>query len=202
MPLDFPQAQRRLSQLLKIRLALGDLAGAETAIQAMAPAQTADQTHNLHVELYLAFAAWEKAREAALADDGPQAGGRLDLVQKEKLAFYSLPPERRFVYFLDHGNFALAWEMRPNDDRSSLAGQLQTARLAFLAGREDEGKGRIATLARQGGSDFRILNSLGNFYFDLRRAGQALPFYQRSLLLNPRQPALQERVGLIARSPE
>lgn len=202
LPLDFPQAQRRLSQLLKIRLALGDLAGAEAAIQAMAPSQTANQTHHLRVELYLAFAAWEKAREAALAHDGPQAGSQLDLVQKEKLAFHSLPPERRFAYFLDRGNFAFAWELRPHDDQSSVAGQLQTARLAFLAGRENEGKGRIETLNRQGGSDFRILNSVGNFYFDLRRAGQALPFYKRSLLLNPRQPALQERILLIARFPE
>jgi tetratricopeptide (TPR) repeat protein len=71
------------------------------------------------------------------------------------------------------------------------------ARLAFLAGQEEEGKRRIENLAQKGETDFRILNSVGNFFFDLQRADEALPFYQRSLQLNPNQPALFERVKLV-----
>ncbi|MBU4306278.1 MAG: tetratricopeptide repeat protein, partial [Acidobacteria bacterium] len=48
------------------------------------------------------------------------------------------------------------------------------------------------------------LNSAGNLLFDLQQADEALDFYQRSLQLNPDQPALIERlkwIGLLQRRP-
>ncbi len=198
LPMDLPQANRRLGQLLKIRLALGDLAGAETAVQEMVQASPSDQNKKTRVGLELAFAAWEEARESAQALDDPQAAEWLGRVQKEKLAFDSLLPSQQPLYFLRHGSYALAWKLWPKDDRPGVVEQLQTARLAFLAGSEEEGQRRIARLAQEAGSDFRILNSIGNLMFDLHRAGQALPFYRRSLQLHPGQPALRERVQLLA----
>jgi len=85
----------------------------------------------------------------------------------------------------------------PKENLSSFAEQLQAARLAFLAGDEDEGKQRIEILVQNGGADFRILNSIGNLFFELRRADQARLFYQRSLRRNPDQPALLQRVKRI-----
>ncbi|MCJ7525009.1 MAG: hypothetical protein MUP71_07250 [Candidatus Aminicenantes bacterium] len=204
LPLTYPQSNRRLFQLLKIHQARDDLAGAETVLQAMVLAAPTDQNKKMRIERYLAFAAWEKAREAAGAIDVPQSGGWLVLVQREKFTFQSLPLKEQSLYFLKRGNFAQAWKLWPKDNLSGVAGQLRTARLAFLAGYEEEGKWRIASLAQEGVSDFRILNSLGNLFFELHRADQALPHYQRSLRLNPDQPALIERVkriGLLQRRP-
>ncbi|MFH2107726.1 MAG: hypothetical protein ABII93_03575 [Chrysiogenia bacterium] len=195
LPLTYPQSNRRQVQLLKIHQARGDLAGAETVLEAVVLASPTEQNKKMRVERYLAFAAWEKAGEAALA--APQSGGWLALVQREKLTFNSLPLTEQSIYFLKRGNFAQAWQLWPQDNLSGVAGQLQTARLALLAGYEAEGQRRIEDLARQGSGDFRILNSIGNLFFELHRADQALPHYQHSLQLNPGQPALRERIRLI-----
>jgi tetratricopeptide (TPR) repeat protein len=108
-----------------------------------------------------------------------------------------MPPRGQAVYFVNRGNFAYAWKLWPKENTIRVADQLQTARLAFLAGQEEEGKRRIGILAQKGEGDFRILNSVGNLFFDLQRADEALPFYQRSLRLNPKQPALLERINLM-----
>lgn len=195
--LDLLQTKQSLVQLLKIHQSRGDLAGAEKVVQAMTLASPTEQNKKICVELYLAFAEWGKATEAALALDGPQAGAWLVRIKKEKTAFQSLPPRQQAYYFLNHGNFVFAWKLWPKETFLEFAAQIQMAKLAFLAGQEEEGKRRIENLAQKGESDFRILNSVGNLFFDLQRADEALPFYERSLQLNSNQPALLERVKLI-----
>jgi tetratricopeptide (TPR) repeat protein len=197
LPLTFPQSNRRRFQLLKIHQARGDMAGAETVLQETVLAAPGEQNKKMRVELYLAFAAWEKAGQAARELSDPAGGGWLALVEKERLAFQSLPRGGQSRYFLQRGSFALAWKLCPKNELSGVAGQLQIARLALLAGNEAEGQRHIEDLARQGKNDFRILNSLGNLFFELHRADQALPHYQHSLQLNPGQPALRERIRLI-----
>ena len=110
-----------------------------------------------------------------------------------------MPSGQQAYYFLNHGNFALAWKLWPKETHSGFAEQIQMARLAFLAGQEEEGKRRIENLAQKDAADFRILNSVGNLFFDLQRADEALPFYQHSLHLNSNQPALLERIKMINR---
>ena len=190
LPLDAQQTNQRLRLLLKIHQSRGELAEAEKDVQAMAPTAPAGQIANLRMELYLAFAAWEKARAWQWPLDGAGAA-RIDKMQS---AFQALPPREQAVYFMNRGNFACAYRRWPEGTVQGFAEQMQLARLAFLAGEEGEGKRRSESLAQKGAGDFRILNSLGNLFFDLQRADEALPFYQRSLRLNPLQPALRERL--------
>jgi tetratricopeptide (TPR) repeat protein len=194
LPLDRLQTVYRLGQLLKIHQARGDLAEAEMDVQAMSLTSPAEQVIKIHMELYLAFAAWEKAREAALALKIPQTVDWPAQIDKMQSTFQSLPPKGQAVYFVNHGNFAYGWSLWPKETSPGFAEQMQLARLAFLAGQEEEGRRRIEILAQKGETNFRILNSVGNFFFDLQRAEEALPFYRRSLQLNPNQPALLERV--------
>jgi tetratricopeptide (TPR) repeat protein len=196
LPLDLLQTNRRLRQLLKIHQARGDLAEAEAIIRAMALNSPTEQNKKLRIELYLAFAAWGKAKGAALALKLPEAGDWTARIEKMQTVFQSMPPKGQAIYFVNHGNFAWAWRLWPKEIFVGFAEQIQLARLAFLAGQEEEGKRRIENLAQKAGTDFRVFNSLGNLFFDLQRADEALPFYQRSLRLNPKQPALLERVKL------
>ena len=94
LPLTFPQANRRRFQLLKVHQARGDLAGAESVLQEAVLAAPGEQSKKLRVESYLAFAAWEKARQAAQEIDGPTGAGWLALVEGQRLAFQSLPAPR------------------------------------------------------------------------------------------------------------
>jgi tetratricopeptide (TPR) repeat protein len=193
LPLDLPQADQRLGQLLKIHQARGELAEAEAVIRAMALTAPSGRIANLRIGLYLAFAAWEKAR-ALPSPEGNAWPARID---KMRSAFQALPPMGKAAYFVNRGNFAYGFRIWQTEAAPGFAAQLKSARLAFLAGQEAEGERRVNALAQKGAGDFRILNSVGNLFFDLQRGDEALPFYERSLLLNPGQPALRERIRLM-----
>jgi tetratricopeptide (TPR) repeat protein len=204
LKLDPLHAKHRLHGLLKIRLACGDLAGAEAALREAAGAFPGPQAAKSRIEIYMAFAEWDKARTAALALSAPLAAEWLKMIQKQESVFRSLGPGRQAEFFISRGNFGSAWNLWPGKDAPGMLEQLKTARLAILAGHEEEGKLRIGQLAKKHEADFKILNTAGNLLFDLQRADEALDFYQRSLRLNPDQPALIERVkriGLLQRRP-
>jgi tetratricopeptide (TPR) repeat protein len=201
LALEPQQARNRWLQLLKIRLARGERAEAEAALRALDQAVPTPESRTLQLELCLAFADWKQARETAQTLAFPQAGPWLARIDEIQGVFQSLSGKGQARYFMEHGNFARAWELWPKETATpGYAEQLQLARLALLAGKELEGKNRSDILSREGAGDFRILNSLGNLFFELQRSDEALPFYQRSLRTNPRQPALIERIHLIAGS--
>jgi len=204
LKLDPPYARQRLHRLLKIHLARGDLAGAEAVLREAARTSPGLQDPKSRIELYMALAAWDKAREAALALSTPLAAEWLKMVQKEESAFRSLGPGQQARFFISRGNFGSAWNLWPAKDAPGIPEQIKTARLAILAGHEEEGKLRIEQLVKKHEANSRILNTAGNLLFDLQRIDEALDYYQRSLRMNPDQPALIERVkriGLLQRRP-
>jgi tetratricopeptide (TPR) repeat protein len=200
LPLSPPRAERRLDLLLRIHRARNDLSAAEGVLGELAGVWPAERTRTRQAELYLAFAEWEKARAAARLFPPPLDVQWSQIIQKTESDFRSMEPGQRARFFIQRGNFALAWEHWPAKDAPGIPEQLRTIRLAFLAGRETEGERRLELLARRQGADFRLLNAAGSLLFDLQRADEALPFYERSLMMNPEQPALRDRVERIKRS--
>ncbi len=199
LPLDPLHAQHRFQRLLKIHRAGNDLAAAEEVLREMEGALPAGRMKTTRVTTYLAFAEWEKARSAAAVAAEDRTGERPRTFVKEEEIFRSPVAAIRARYFIGQGNFAAAWEAWPEKDAPGVREQLGTAKLALLAGLETEGQRRVARLVKSHENDFRVLNSVGNLLYDLQRAKEALPAYRRSLLLNPGQPALAERVGRISR---
>jgi tetratricopeptide (TPR) repeat protein len=180
--LDRLATRLRLRLLLRVRTALNDRAGAEAALREMDLACPAAEA-----------SAGRRLTRLAFADFSGAAPG-------QEAGFRSLPPARRTRYFIDRGNYAAAWESWPGKESPGTAGRLQTARLALLAGREEEAGERISRLAREHEREHRVLNSIGNLLFDLKRAEEALPFYLRSLRLAPGQEALRSRAEWIQRA--
>lgn len=189
------ETERIRALLLKIHRARNDSRAAAAVLAEAGRSPQADAS--LRLEAALAFADWNRAREAVRALPPDQAARLRQAIDSEQARFAALAAGERAGYFLAHGNFAAAWELWPRHDPPDIAARLQSARLALLAGREQEGQERIGRLAREQRGDFRVLNSLGNLLFDLHRAEQALSFYRLSLRLQPAQPALRERAAWI-----
>jgi tetratricopeptide (TPR) repeat protein len=195
LPLKGTQAQNRLFQILRLRLARGELAAAEQAIREIRRLQPAARLSE--VELYLAFAEWSKARSLVASRPGSEKSRARDEIDRLENTFRMLPLRERARFFQQYGNFAFAWELLRQEPPAAFADRLLQARAALLAGQEEEGERLLADLAVRGGADFRLLNSLGNLLWELHRAGEALPYYQRSLRQNPLQPALRQRIDWI-----
>jgi tetratricopeptide (TPR) repeat protein len=190
LSLDLVQAQYRLNLLLNIHKSRGELPAAEAAVREMAAAMPAPRVKEILVELYLAFASWDKAMAV---------GAEPGRVARMQAAFRSMTPAARAAYFADRGCFACAWNALSDTQRSDITAQMTLARLALLAGQEADARRRIGDLARAGQADFRILNSLGNIFFELQRADEARHFYRLSLRLKPQQSALGERLDFLQR---
>ncbi len=195
LKLDLPHQQQRRHWLLKVHWARSDLAAAEAIVNEMTLGLPAAEAAAKRVDLYLASGEWRRAHAALVALPGSIEVSRA--MQEEEARFAALDPGDRASFFIRRGNFAKAWEAWPDKDATGIAEQLQAARLALLAGREEEGQRRIARLAKEHAADGKVLNSVGNVLFDLKRADEALPFYENSLRLNPAQSALGERVAWI-----
>ncbi len=174
--------RHRLLLLLRVRTALNDRAGAEAALAEMARFWPAAEA-----------AASRRATRQAFADFAGAAPGA-------EAAFLGLPPGQKARYFIDRGNYAAAWEAWAGKESPGIVERLQAAHLVLLAGREKEGQERIALLAGENKGDHRVLNSVGNLLFDLKRAEEALPFYRESLRLAPGQEALRSRAEWIERA--
>jgi len=197
LPLTPLRAELRLRLLLRIHRARNNLAAAEEVLREQARIMPADRSRMQQAELYLAFAAWEKSRAAVRLLPAPLEARWSLAIQEAESGFRSMAAGQRARYFIARGNFAQAWELWPEKDAPGIPEQLRSIRLAILAGREEEGEARLTLLAKRQGADFKVLNAAGNLLFDLLRAGEALPFYERSLRLNPGQPALRGRLQQI-----
>jgi tetratricopeptide (TPR) repeat protein len=200
LELDPLHARHRWHRLLKIHLARGELAAAEAAL-GEAAASAGPPAPASRIELYLAFAEWGRARAAARALPLPALAESSRRIGAAEGFFRGLGPRGQAEYFIRCGNFGSAWNLWPEKDAPGIRERLQAARLAILAGREEEGERRLALLLKEQGADFKVLNSAGGLYFDLHRAGEALGLYRRSLRLRPDQPGLIERLRLIAPLP-
>jgi tetratricopeptide (TPR) repeat protein len=196
LELDPLHARHRWHRLLKISLARGELAAAEALINEAAAASGLP-TPTSKIELFLAFAEWDKARAAARILSVPLLAEWSRRIQAAESFFSSLGPRRQAEYFIRCGNFGSAWNLWPEKDAPGIPERLQAAKLAILAGHEEEGERRLARLLKEHSANFKVLNSTGGLFFDLHRTGDALGFYQRSLRLQPDQPGLIERMRLI-----
>jgi len=197
LKLDPLHARHRRHRLLRIHLARGDLAAAEAALNE-APASFGPAAPASRIELYLAFAEWDRAREAARLLAAPLPDEWSTRIDEKEAAFRLLDPRQQAEYFIRCGNFGFAWNVWPEKDAPAIPGRLQAARLAILAGHEEEGERRLAQLVKEYGANFKVLNSAGGLFFDLHRGGEALVLYRRSLRLQPDQPALIKRLRWIA----
>ncbi len=197
LPLGPQHAAQGRRLLLRVHRARDDLAAAEAVLAEISREEGGGAAILPQVATYLAFAAWERAREA-LAERRPDEAALLRQIAETEGAFRAQDEAGRVRYFIGRGNFAAAWRLWPGKDAPGIRQGLGAAQLALLAGEESEGRRRIGLLARDHANDVQALNSIGNLLYDLRRGEEALPFYRRSLALRPGQPALAGRVGRIA----
>jgi len=198
LPLNPPQTWNRWSQLIRLHQARGELAAVEQSLQEILRRQSPREGRLSKVQLYISFAEWERARNSLgdIIAQGrePEATDKINRLER---SFQSMRLQERADFFQQRGNFAFAWDLLRQEQSNAIADRLKRIRAALLAGKEEDGQQLIASLADQGRSDYRLLNSLGTILFDLHRATEALPLYRKSLLLHPDQPALRERTAWI-----
>jgi tetratricopeptide (TPR) repeat protein len=146
--------------------------------------------------LYTSSEQWEKAArlEKTMKEVFPITFARTDTARM-KAEYQSLPFEKKMSLFIQRRNFAAAIALLNTRSNLDLDHQLLLAKLLYYGGKPEDGDKVIGPILAEHPADPAILNRVGYFYLsNLIRVAQALPYFEKSLQLNPAQPEISRMV--------
>ncbi len=142
--------------------------------------------------LYTGFQLWEKAAllESRMKAAFPRAFAHLD-TRKARDTFAAYSEDRRLGFYVLARNFGQAIADIQKLEPLNLDQRIFLAKLHYYCGKEEDGQKTIAAILDPEPDNVEILNRIGGFYLDeLFRVKEAMAYFDRSLSLNPGQPAL------------
>jgi tetratricopeptide (TPR) repeat protein len=181
------------SKTAVVKMSEGDLASAETLLtdSIQRYSRNSDGFMGLY-NFYIGFEMWDKAArlETIMKTIFPRQFMTINTRQtQEQVAAF--PTDRKITFCVLSRNFRKAIEEVKKMPGLDLDHQIFLAKLDYLIGKENEGRAAVAAIIESDPNNLETLNKIGNFYLsELLRAKEALPYYEKSLALNPAQPTL------------
>lgn len=174
----------------QVFLSRGDPSAAEELLtDNIAAYPTVKEAYSELYNLYTSTERWETAArlEKTMKDVFPNHFGKVDTTGLEE-EFASLPFEKKMSLFIRSRNFAAAISLVQTLPDPDLDHRLLLAKLFYYQGNGEAGEKIIHGLLEEHPDDQEILNTVGYFYLsNLIRVREALPYFERSLVLNPAQ---------------
>jgi tetratricopeptide (TPR) repeat protein len=146
--------------------------------------------------LYTSTEQWEKAArlETTMKDVFPNHFGQIDTARM-KAEYESLPFEKKMNLFIQNRHFSGAIALVNTLPALDLDHQFLLAKLFYYQGKAEAGEEIIHGILEKNPDDLEILNKVGYFYLsNLIRVREALPYFEKSLGLNPSQPEISYAV--------
>jgi tetratricopeptide (TPR) repeat protein len=154
------------------------------------------ELYNELFNLYIGHNLWEKALAVEkIAKEQFPSLGNLDVSQKKR-EFDSLSAQEQMGFYIRYRNFAKAREIINTQAPLNLDLKIFLSKLYYLQGKEEEAEKMINGILLEYSDDFKILNTLGNFYLKhLIRVEEALFYFKKSLQINKNQPEVSTLVS-------
>jgi tetratricopeptide (TPR) repeat protein len=142
--------------------------------------------------LYIGFQMWDRASrlETAMKKVFPRHFASLNtrLTQEQ---FENLPPDKKISFYVLGRDFDRAVQEVQKMPAPDLDHRIFLAKLSYFQGKEDQGRTAVTAILAPDPNNVEVLNKIGNFYLnELFRVREAMDYFDRSLSLNPAQPAL------------
>jgi tetratricopeptide (TPR) repeat protein len=182
----------------QVYLSRGDLAAAEKLLtENIAAYSTLKDAHSALYNLYTSTEQWEKAGrvEKTMKEIFPNYFARIDTARM-KTEYETLPFEKKMSLFIQNRNFSAAIALVNTMPALDLDHQLLLAKLYYYQGNPEAGEKIISSILGNNPDDPEILKRVGYFYLsNLIRVREALPFFEKSLSLNPSQSEISYTVN-------
>src|SRR4030042_5020105 len=112
-----------------------------------------------------------------------------------KAEYDRLPFEKKMSLFIQGRNFSAAIALVNTMPALDLDHQLLLAKLFYYQGNAEAGEKIIRGILENNPDDREILNKVGYFYLsNLIRVREALPYFEKSLSINPSPPQISYAV--------
>ena len=187
----------------QVYLSRGDLAAAEKLlIDNISAFGSFKEGYSGLYGLYTSTEQWEKAArlEKTMKEIFPHYFAKIDTAGM-KAEYDRLPFEKKMSLFIQNRNFSAAIALVNTMPALDLDHQLLLAKLFYYQGNAEAGEKIIRTILENAPEDPEILNKAGYFYLsNLIRVREALPYFERSLSLNPAQPEISYVVDRLKNS--
>jgi tetratricopeptide (TPR) repeat protein len=181
----------------QVDLSRGDLAAAEKLLtENIAAYSTLKDAYSALYGLYTSTEQWEKAARLEKDMKGifPNYFARTDTARM-KAEYQGLPFEKKMTLFIQNRNFAAAVALVNARPTLDLDHQFLLAKLYYYQGKPEAGDKIIGAILAGNPGSTEILDRIGYFYLsNLIRVRQALPYFEKSLSLNPAQPEISRAV--------
>ena len=174
----------------QVYLSRGDQAAAEKLLsENISGFSTFKEAYSGLYGLYTSTEQWEKAArlETTMKEIFPNSFARIDTASM-KAEFENLPFEKKMTLFIQSRNFTAAVALVNAMPVLDLDHRLLLAKLYYYQGNPEAGDKIIREILENAPDDPEILNKAGYFYLsNLIRVQEALPYFEKSLRLNPGQ---------------
>lgn len=146
-------------------------------------------------QMYIGHNMWEKAED-------------LKVILKKRFPFFKsideIPTEREFNalsldekigFFILYRNFKNARDIINSRSPLDLTHKILLSKLYYWEGKEELAKSKMNEILSEYPDDFKVLNTIGNFYLkDLLRVKEAVFYFKKSLEINKNQPEIADLV--------
>ena len=177
----------------QVYLSRGDPAAAERLLtENIAAYSSLKDAYSALYGLYTSTEQWEKAArlEKTMKEIFPNYFAGIDTA-KMKTEYQSLPFEKKMSLFIQNRNFSAAIALVNSMPALDLDHQLLLAKLFYYQGNAKAGEKIIDAILESHPNNPEILDKVGYFYLsNLIRVREALPYFEKSLSLNPAQPEI------------
>ena len=177
----------------QVYLSRGDQAAAEKLLtENIAAYSTLKDAYSALYGLYTSTEQWEKAArlEKTMKEIFPNYFARIDTAGL-KAEYQGLPFEKKMSLFIQNRNFSAAIALVNTKPALDLDHQLLLAKLVYYQGNPEAGAKIIGAILEGNPDNPEILARVGYFYLsNLIRVQEALPYFEKSLSLNPAQPEI------------
>ena len=181
----------------QVHLSKGEVEAAEKLLtDNLSAYSTFKEAYSSLYNLYTSTEQWEKAArlEKAMKDVFPRHFANVETARM-KAEYETLPFDKKMSLFIQSRNFSAAIALLKAMPDLDLDHELLLAKLLYYQGNSEAGEKIISGIVAKNPEDVEILNKAGYFYLsNLIRVREALPYFEKSLTLNPSQPEISYTV--------
>jgi len=173
-----------------VYIAQGNIESAEKLlIENIERQQNNKKPYEALYQMYIGYNMWEKAKNLEKIVKGRFPSYiSIDTIQRER-EFNSLSTEEKIGFYIRYRNFHKAIGIIKTLAPLDLDHKILLSKLYYWRGKEEEAKNIINEIFFEYSDDFRVLNTIGNYYLkDLIRVNEALSYFKKSLEINKNQP--------------
>lgn len=181
----------------QVFISRGDAAAAEKLLtENITATSTLKEAYTSLYGLYTSTEQWEKAArlEKTMKEIFPNTFARTDTARM-KAEYRGLPFEKKMSLFIQNRNFQAAIALVKTLPSLDLDHQFLLAKLLYYEGQPEAGDKIVGAILEKNPGDPTILDRVGYFYLsNLIRVRQALPYFEKSLQVNPAQTEIGRMV--------